>query len=75
MSHSRSQNPHIPGMGQSNIHLDILMGRDEMLEPADLFLGLFLLCVRVLKPLRIRLGMEHGPSFSIHSEMEKKLRI
>ncbi|KAF8845468.1 hypothetical protein BDN67DRAFT_941451 [Paxillus ammoniavirescens] len=53
-----ASNPHIPGMGQSNIHLDILMGRDEMLEPADLFLG-----------------MEHGPSFSIHSEMEKKLRI
>lgn len=33
------QNPHMPGMGRSNIHLDILMGRDETLDPADLFLG------------------------------------
>ncbi|KIJ68830.1 hypothetical protein HYDPIDRAFT_173459 [Hydnomerulius pinastri MD-312] len=52
------QSPHIPGMPHSNIHLDILMGRDEMIEPADFFLGL-----------------EHGPSLSIHSEMEKKLRL
>lgn len=26
-------------MGRSNIHLDILMGRDETLEPQDFFLG------------------------------------
>ncbi|KAF8139874.1 proteasome maturation factor UMP1-domain-containing protein [Boletus edulis] len=32
-------NPHMPGMGGSNIHLDILMGRDETLDPADFFLG------------------------------------
>ncbi|KAI5834793.1 regulator of mushroom formation [Schizophyllum commune Tattone D] len=29
----------LPGMPQSNIHLDILMGRDETIEPADIFLG------------------------------------
>ncbi|KAI9572603.1 proteasome maturation factor UMP1-domain-containing protein [Boletus coccyginus] len=33
-------NPHMPGMGRSNIHLDILMGRDETLDPADFFLGM-----------------------------------
>ncbi|KAH7883957.1 proteasome maturation factor UMP1 [Phlebopus sp. FC_14] len=33
-------NSHLPAMPQSNIHLDILMGRDETLEPADFFLGM-----------------------------------
>ncbi|KAF8557364.1 hypothetical protein OG21DRAFT_1482245 [Imleria badia] len=33
-------NPHMPGMGRSNLHLDILMGRDETLDPADIFLGM-----------------------------------
>ncbi|KAF9243744.1 proteasome maturation factor UMP1, partial [Melanogaster broomeanus] len=51
-------NPHMPGMGQGNIHLDILMGRDETLEPADFFLG-----------------MDRSPSLSVHSDMEKKLRM
>ncbi|KAG8220144.1 proteasome maturation factor UMP1-domain-containing protein [Butyriboletus roseoflavus] len=32
-------NPHMPGMGRNNIHLDILMGRDETLDPEDVFLG------------------------------------
>ncbi|KAL4068402.1 proteasome maturation factor UMP1-domain-containing protein [Scleroderma yunnanense] len=53
-----SMHPHMPAMRRSNIHLDILMGRDETLDPPDFFLG-----------------MEHGPSFSLHSEMEKKLRM
>jgi len=35
-----SASPHMPGMPQSNIHLDILMGRDETLDPTDFFLGL-----------------------------------
>ncbi|KAK7468486.1 hypothetical protein VKT23_002992 [Stygiomarasmius scandens] len=29
--------PHMPALPQSNIHLDILMGRDETIEPADVF--------------------------------------
>jgi len=29
-------------MPQSNLHLDILMGRDEVIEPVDVFLGLYL---------------------------------
>ncbi|KAG0699737.1 proteasome maturation factor UMP1-domain-containing protein [Suillus ampliporus] len=35
-----SASPHMPAMPQSNIHLDILMGRDETLDPADFFLGM-----------------------------------
>ncbi|KAF5355658.1 hypothetical protein D9756_003975 [Leucocoprinus leucothites] len=32
--------PSFPGIPQSNLHLDILMGRDELIEPADIFLGM-----------------------------------
>ncbi|KAK7029697.1 hypothetical protein VNI00_014395 [Paramarasmius palmivorus] len=32
-----SMNPHMPALPQSNVHLDILMGRDETIEPADVF--------------------------------------
>lgn len=61
------QNPHMPILPQSNLHLDILMGRDETLEPADFMMqGTFLhllgrisivylyayLRVRVLQPRR-----------------------
>jgi len=37
-----AQNPHMPGMPQSNLQLDILMGRDEIIEPVDIFSGAFL---------------------------------
>jgi proteasome maturation protein len=35
------QNPHMPVMpqSQSNLHLDILMGRDEIIDTPDIFLG------------------------------------
>jgi hypothetical protein len=32
------QNPHMPTLPQSNLSLDILMGRDEMLDTVD-FMG------------------------------------
>ncbi|ESK98175.1 hypothetical protein Moror_354 [Moniliophthora roreri MCA 2997] len=32
-----SRNPHMPALPQTNIHLDILMGRDETIEPGDVF--------------------------------------
>ncbi|ETW87673.1 hypothetical protein HETIRDRAFT_438065 [Heterobasidion irregulare TC 32-1] len=35
-----SANPHMPSFPQSNIHLDILMGRDETIDVADIFGGL-----------------------------------
>jgi len=28
------------GGPQANLHLDILMGRDEIIEPSDIFLGM-----------------------------------
>ncbi|KAF7319871.1 hypothetical protein MKEN_00770300 [Mycena kentingensis (nom. inval.)] len=33
-------NPHMPALPQSNLHLDILMGRDETIEPVDIFGGM-----------------------------------
>ncbi|TFK40925.1 proteasome maturation factor UMP1 [Crucibulum laeve] len=35
-----ASNPHITDMPHSNIHLDILMGRDETIDPTDIFLGM-----------------------------------
>ncbi|KAJ7293879.1 proteasome maturation factor UMP1 [Mycena rebaudengoi] len=35
-----SANPHMPSLPQSNLHLDILMGRDETIEPSDIFGGM-----------------------------------
>lgn len=35
------QNMHMPALPRSNIHLDILMGRDELLDVADVFGGMF----------------------------------
>lgn len=32
--------PFAAAMSPSNLHLDILMGRDETIEPADIFLGM-----------------------------------
>jgi len=33
------QTPHTLSASQTNLHLDILMGRDEIIEVADVFLG------------------------------------
>ncbi|KAF9646838.1 proteasome maturation factor UMP1 [Thelephora ganbajun] len=35
-----AKNAHMPALRQSNIHLDILMGRDESLDVSDAFGGL-----------------------------------
>ncbi|KAJ3724302.1 proteasome maturation factor UMP1-domain-containing protein [Lentinula guzmanii] len=34
-----SANPHMPVLPQTNLQLDILMGRDESIEAADVFAG------------------------------------
>ncbi|KAH9912114.1 proteasome maturation factor UMP1 [Epithele typhae] len=54
-----SQNAHIPIFPQSNLHLEILMGRDETLECADF-----------MTP-----AGEMSQSLDIHADMEKKLRM
>ncbi|KAG6886723.1 hypothetical protein C0992_002669 [Termitomyces sp. T32_za158] len=37
---TQGTNPFTAAMSPSNLHLDILMGRDNALEPADVFLGM-----------------------------------
>ncbi|KAI0757801.1 proteasome maturation factor UMP1 [Daedaleopsis nitida] len=54
-----SQNPHMPILPQSNLHLDILMGRDETLE-----------CVDFMTP-----ASAIAQPLDIHADMEKKLRM
>lgn len=64
----------MPGMGRSNIHLDILMGRDETLDSTDIFLGWSAIFTWSTL-LMLALGMEQGFPQNLHSEMEKKLRL
>ena len=66
----------MPALPQSNLHLDILMGRDETLEPADLFGGQYILPNRSKTETDATLiGLEAGPSMDIHSDMEKSRKI
>jgi proteasome maturation protein len=62
------------GAPQTNLHLDILMGRDEIIEPSDVFLGD---CIALLYNLIVssffHVGMETGPSLDPHNEMQKKV--
>ncbi|KAI0820614.1 proteasome maturation factor UMP1 [Trametes gibbosa] len=54
-----SQNSHMPTLPQSNLHLDILMGRDETLECPDFMMP----------------ASELSQPHDIHADMEKKLRM
>ncbi|CCL99963.1 uncharacterized protein FIBRA_01988 [Fibroporia radiculosa] len=54
-----AHNPHMPALHQSNVHLDILMGRDDTLEPADFMMP----------------SSATAQSLDIHADMEKKLRM
>ncbi|TFY73053.1 hypothetical protein EWM64_g10959 [Hericium alpestre] len=54
-----SQIQHLPGFHRSNVHLDILMGRDEQIDVTD-FMG--------------TVDMDGGNT-GVHTEMEKKLRM
>ena len=44
------------GAPQTNLHLDILMGRDEIIEPSDVFLGdvspCIIICLQLIFPPR-----------------------
>ncbi|KAH9486650.1 putative proteasome maturation factor ump1 [Psilocybe cubensis] len=40
---------------QTNVQLDVLMGRDELIDAADVFLG-----------------MEAGPAYDVHTQIQKK---
>ena len=54
------KNPHMPAFPQSNIHLDILMGRDEVVEPGDVFggacLGFWSYSLRLIGSLQSQYG-------------------
>ncbi|CAL1697233.1 unnamed protein product [Somion occarium] len=54
-----SYNPHMPARSTSNIHLDVLMGRDESVDCADFMMP----------------SSELRQPLDIHAEMEKKLRM
>ncbi|KAI0932822.1 hypothetical protein AcW1_000164 [Taiwanofungus camphoratus] len=54
-----AHNPHMPALPQSNLHLDILMGRDETLQCADFMMP----------------ASELAQPLDIHAQMEKKLRM
>ncbi|KAH8101636.1 proteasome maturation factor UMP1 [Cristinia sonorae] len=54
-----AMNPHMPAFTTSNIHLDVLMGRDETLDTADFMMP----------------TSEFRQPLDIHAEMEKKLRM
>ena len=64
----------MPALPQSNLHLDILMGRDETLDVTDFFAGAHQSTFPVSFPDDWT-GMESGPPMNIHTEMEKKLRM
>lgn len=65
----------MPAIPQSNLHLDILMGRDETIGPADVFGGNVEPLIFFAGAQLTLIGLETGPSLNIHGEMEKKLRM
>jgi len=75
---TRHQNPHFPALPQSNVHLDILMGRDTTLDVGDFFGGQLnspLFCF-VDKSEPSYIVDDIGPQFvDIHGDMEKARKI
>jgi len=67
----------MPAMPQSNIHLDILEGRDETLDVTDFFRAsspYFSLSVTYLPPICFS-DVPTDPPMDIHADMERKLRM
>lgn len=67
----------MPAMPQSNIHLDILEGRDETLDVTDFFRVLspcFSLPVAYW-PLICLSEVPTDPPMDIHADMERKLQM
>lgn len=66
----------MPALPRSNLHLDILMGRDEIVDLTDVFTGGMtldlskLICLSIFAP-----DAEAAPPMDIHAQMEKKLRM
>ena len=67
----------MPILPQSNLHLDILMGRDETLECADFMApGASLSHLAILSETKTVLAAsEMAQPMDIHADMERKLRM
>jgi proteasome maturation protein len=66
----------MPSLPQSNLHLDILMGRDETIEPADIFGGEpGISAANRTFVHTASIGMETMPPQDIHKDMELKLKL
>ena len=76
-AYAYAQNPHMPILPQSNLHLDILMGRDEALECADFMMPGMYLCAGRMSIMLICCvpASETTQPLDIHADMEKKLRM
>lgn len=68
-----SQRPHTLSAPQTNLHLDILMGRDQTLDFSDVFLGRSCDYLSFISSKHFA-GRESGPTFDIHDEIRKRVR-
>jgi len=62
-------------LGGSNLHLDVLMGRDETIEPADVFLGMPVILFLCHRHAHIDTGMESSNPLDIRRDFEKHFRV
>lgn len=71
------QNPHMPGLydNDTNLALDILMGRDETIEPADIFSSTSPNISPINLSLTHPVDVDIKQPMNLHTEMEKKRRI
>lgn len=69
----------MPCLPRSNIHLDILMGRDEEVDFHDVFGGTHdaFFSARMNSNLIsiVPVGRPSAPPLNIHADMERKLRM
>ena len=71
---TEGQNPNMPGMARANLHLDILMGRDESLDVTDFFGGTRTLCCTFAALSCLFTDVERVP-VDMRAEMERRRRI
>jgi proteasome maturation protein len=65
----------MPALPQSNVHLDILLGRDELLDTPDFMGGESRPHAAALASADRRPAPAGPPPLDIHADMERKLRM